>query len=74
MKKERIDGLSRFLCPVGLQELNLQGGISSDNFEYVKIKVNGCQVEPCKPKELIAEQTVSFAMIKTQPNTFAKLH
>ena len=32
IKKDRMKGLSRFLCPVGLDKLNLHGGINSDNF------------------------------------------
>ena len=68
----RIEKDVKFLCPIGLEKLSLHGSFSSGDFEYFKIQILGCQAEPCKPKEEIAKKRISFAMIKTSTNTFAK--
>ena len=35
----------KYLCPVGLRSLELQGRYETDIFKYFKISVKGCQLD-----------------------------
>ena len=60
----------KFLCPVGLDSLEVQGNINSaESFSYVKLAVKPCQSSAdseliCAPKSVIAKQKINIVILK----------
>ena len=83
-KAFRVDNLlkgrkdSAFLCPVELDSLELQGNFGADNFNFVKMRLHGCDnsnidVE-CASDLEVSQTTFNFAMLSAIPNILAADH
>ena len=61
---------AKFLCPVGLTSLQVQGFVNSvENFDYVKIAVIPCEDGvkddlTCAPKSEIAKQMINVVTLQ----------
>ena len=49
---------ARFLCPVEVEEMTLQGDYGTENFSYVAIRVNSCIGDNCATRQEVATQSV----------------
>ena len=63
----------KYLCPINLKSLLIEGDYSSENFQYVKIELNGCKLEPseCATDEEIATKTFDVIMSDATPDVSA---
>ena len=57
-----------FLCPIGAKQYKLGGNIGSTDFNYVEIKVLGCNQEVCLPDKEIMKTSINFVGLKASPN------
>ena len=69
---ERLATLGRdgtkFLCPVGTNQMKLSGNIGSPDFKYVEIKLLGCIAKDCLPDKDIINTSINFVVLKAAPN------
>ncbi len=66
--KGRKEG--KFLCPVGLESLKLQGDMSTDEYSYMKLYITGCESserDDCLDEREIAKTEINLNMIKAVP-------
>ena len=57
-----------FLCPVGVKQLKLNGNIGSPDFNYVEIKMLGCNETDCLPDKDIFKTNINFVTLKATPS------
>ena len=57
-----------FLCPVGVKQLKLNGNIGSPEFNYVEIKMLGCNETDCLPDKDIIKTNINFSTLKATPS------
>ena len=59
-----IKGPDEFLCPVGVETLEIVGEFNSPQFKYQEIIVKGCQLETgCADDATIADSGLNFVVI-----------
>ena len=63
-----------YLCPLNISEVSLTGGFRSEQFNYFKISLKGCQLKDgsCLSDNEISEEQISFIMLKTTPNVLGE--
>ena len=57
-----------FLCPIGLKNLKINGNIGSTDFNYVEIKMLGCNETVCLPDKDILKTSINFVQLKASPS------
>ena len=63
-----------FLCPDGLEKLDLEGDFGAERFSYVSIKILGCdqsalpKKQICASDEEIAKTTFNLSLLQATPN------
>ena len=80
-KRQLLEGLlltrknyAKFLCPSDIDSLKVEGNFGSEKFQYVKIKVEGCDLgeEECLPLEEIEGKTINFLSLRSHPSLLDK--
>ena len=73
-----LDGLNdrNFLCPVGLDSLELRGAYGFPQFDYLKIVMLGCDLGPteCFSDAKVSKETFNFVILKALPNILGEDH
>ena len=61
---------NKFLCPKDLDALNLQGNYGDDIFDFIKVTIDGCQLneDECQPEEAVEGTYFNFVMLTAFPN------
>ena len=58
-----------FLCPYKMDHMRVQGGYGSQDFDYVKIAVYGCDIgDECMNDEEISKTTINFLSLRALPS------
>ena len=58
-----------FLCPANLESMPLRGNFGSKYFDYVKLKVEGCDLgAECLPDDELQDKTINFVSLSAHPN------
>ena len=64
---------SNWLCPYGIESLNIRGSFGDDFFEYVRIRLSGCQLgDSCASEEELSEVKMNLAMHYQYPNILSE--
>ena len=62
-----------FLCPINVESMPISGNFATQLFEYVKISLQGCQLETgCLSDEEISEKTLDLTYLAAYPNILGK--
>ena len=61
-------GNIKFLCPIDIKQMKLGGNIGSREFNYVEIKLLGCNETVCVPEKDIMDTSINFVGLKAVPN------
>ena len=76
--EQLLHGLNgrNFLCPVGLDSLELRGAFGFPEFDYLKIVMRGCDLGPteCYSDEQVSKNTFNFVILKALPNILGEDH
>ena len=63
---------SRFLCPTNLDSLVVRGHYGAKYFDYVHIRVNGCNLgTECYNNNEIMNKAINFISMKAHPSLLA---
>ena len=66
---ERKLEYKRTLCPADVDSLTVNGHYGSNLFEYVEIKVKGCELgEDCLPLEEVLNASINFVSLRSHPS------
>ena len=59
---------TRTLCPANVDSLRLNGHYGTNVFEYVEIKVFGCEEDDCFPLEEVLTKSINFVSLRSHPS------
>lgn len=58
-----------FLCPANVNQMPVRGSFSSELFDYVRIKVEGCDLgADCLTDVELMEKSINYISLSTHPN------
>ena len=61
-------GGTKFLCPVNLDSMILEGNFGSKVFKYIEIKAVNCNRDDCLPHEELMNKSINFISLKSYPS------
>ena len=64
----------KYMCPLNLDSMLVEGSYEDEIFQYVKIEVSGCQLGPdqCTEDKLVAQENFKVVMSNASPNILAQ--
>ena len=66
-----IKGPEDFLCPVGIESLEVAGEFIAPQFKYAEIVVKGCQLEEgCADDTTVSKRGLNIVILSAEPDPF----